>query len=142
MHIGGGQPARGPEITGIRHSNGITRDRNVFVLDGQMVFITQYHKSEAVLSSPKVVPWFLPARISQLLAVYLAYVCPFADRLNDNTKGLECSEFIWYDTKGPWDTDKMTKILVRETGIRMGIRLTTQDYRHIAIAICRQHIHG
>lgn len=40
-----GQPSRGPEITGLRLVNGINRDRNVFVIDGEVVLVTQYYKS-------------------------------------------------------------------------------------------------
>ena len=47
MHITGGQPARGPEILSVRHSNTAQgRFRNLFIEDGMVVFVTQYHKGE------------------------------------------------------------------------------------------------
>ena len=39
-HFTGGQPSRGEEITGLRLVNGINRDRNVFVIDGEVVLVT------------------------------------------------------------------------------------------------------
>lgn len=34
----------------------------------------------------------------------------------------------------------MTKVLTQETAIRLGVRLTTQDYRNVAIEIGREYI--
>ncbi|PNP76142.1 hypothetical protein FNYG_10519 [Fusarium nygamai] len=65
-HITGGQPSRGEEITGLRLVNGINRDRNIFIIDSEVILVTQYHKSLAHFDSPKVIPRFLPGRIGQL----------------------------------------------------------------------------
>ncbi|GKU10132.1 unnamed protein product, partial [Fusarium langsethiae] len=79
-HIAGGQPSRGEEITGLRLVNGINRDRNVFVIDGDVVLVTQYHKSLAHFDAPKVIPRFLPERIGQLFVMYMVYIRPLTDR--------------------------------------------------------------
>jgi hypothetical protein len=47
MHLTGGQPARGTEMTTLRFKNGYLQDRNIFVMHGQMVFVTRYHKSQS-----------------------------------------------------------------------------------------------
>ena len=60
IHITAGQPARGEEITPIRHRNGFLQERNIFAIDGQMAFVTRYHKSQALFGRPKVIPRFLP----------------------------------------------------------------------------------
>jgi hypothetical protein len=60
VHICGGQPARGTEITLIRFRNGFMQDRNVFVIHGQLVVVTRYHKSQSQFDKPKVIPQFLP----------------------------------------------------------------------------------
>jgi hypothetical protein len=39
-HFAGGQPSRGEEIIGLRLINGINWDRNVFVIDGEVVLVT------------------------------------------------------------------------------------------------------
>jgi superfamily II DNA helicase RecQ len=50
--------------------------------------------------------------------------------------------FLFADDKGPWSTDRLTKILTHESGKRMGFRMTVSEYRHIAIAIDREFIRG
>ncbi|KAL9572225.1 hypothetical protein ACKAV7_003638 [Fusarium commune] len=65
-HITGGQPSRGEEITGLRLINGINRDCNIFIIDGEVILVTQYHKSLAHFDLPKVIPCFLPRQIRQL----------------------------------------------------------------------------
>jgi len=45
VYVTGGQLARGIEITTIRFWNGFQQDRNVFAIQGHIVFITCYHKS-------------------------------------------------------------------------------------------------
>ena len=44
---------------------------------------------------------------------------------------------MWADASGPWGTDRLTRIITRETEIRLGNRLTTLDYRHVAITMGR-----
>lgn len=68
VHVTGGQPARGTEITSLRFRNGYMQDRNVFVMHGHIVVVTRYHKSQSQFDR------FLPWRVGQLLAVYLAHV--------------------------------------------------------------------
>jgi hypothetical protein len=139
IHVSGGQPARGTEITTIRHQNGFLQDRNVYVVDGRMVVITRYHKSQWQFDAPKIIPRFLPWQVGQLLAVYLGYVRPFAEQLTVQVRGGESgwSDHVWADAKGPWKTDRLTSVLTEETAQRLGERLTTWDYRHVAISIGR-----
>lgn len=44
------------------------------------MLITQYHKSQAYFDSPKVVLHFLPARVRQLMVMYIVYIRPLVDR--------------------------------------------------------------
>jgi hypothetical protein len=71
-HIEDGQPGRGSEITTIRFRNGLLQDRNVFVVDGSMMIIVRYYKSQSQWDKPKVVPRFLPPQLGQVMAIYLA----------------------------------------------------------------------
>src|SRR5579859_3737174 len=50
--------------------------------------------------------------------------------------------FLFADEKGPWPTERLTKVLTRETSKRLGFRMTVQEYRHIAIAIDWEFIRG
>ena len=116
------------------------QDRNVFVIHGHMVVVTRYHKSQSQFDKPKVIPRFLPWRVGQLLAVYLAYVQPFQEFVAGKACKLDRSDYIWSSEFGPWGTDRLTKIIGRETEKGLGWRLTTLDYRHVAIALGREVI--
>ena len=140
IHICSGQPARGEEITPIRHRNGLLQERNIFVIDGQVMFVTRYHKSQALFGRPKVIPRFMPWRIGQLVAIYLAYVQGFKEDLDQQTNGPRRSDHMFYDKHGSWSTEHLTKVLHRETAIRMELKLGTLDYRHVAISIGRKYI--
>ncbi|KAF5544142.1 recQ family helicase [Fusarium napiforme] len=143
-HFTGGQPSRGPEILGLRLANGITRDRSVFIIDGQVVLVTQYHKSLAHFDAPKVIPRFLPARVGQLLAMYMVYIRPFVDRLEadrmDRYGEMRApSDFIWQTKGDPWQSPEMSSIMGKETQHHLGYKITIQHWRHIAIAISKKH---
>ncbi|KAM0362018.1 hypothetical protein ACHAO7_011321 [Fusarium culmorum] len=143
-HITGGQPSRGEEITGLRLVNGINRDRNVFIIDGDVVLVTQYHKSLAHFDAPKVIPRFLPQRIGQLFVMYMVYIRPLTDRWEADRwelygKMAPPSDFIWHNETGPWESSHMSGAMGRWTSCYIGRRITLQDWRHIAIAISKKH---
>jgi hypothetical protein len=72
MHIAGGQPARGPEILSIRHSNTIKGGhRNIFIEDGMVVFVTRYYKGYNVSSDVKIIHRYLPREVGELVVWYL-----------------------------------------------------------------------
>jgi hypothetical protein len=56
MHITGRQPARGPEIISVRHSNTVKGGhRNIFIKDGIVVFATRYYKGYNVSGDVKII---------------------------------------------------------------------------------------
>jgi hypothetical protein len=140
VHWTGGQPARGTEITSVRFRNGYMQDRNIFAIHGHMAVVTRYHKSASQYDQPKVVPRFLAWRVGQLIAVYLAYARPLQELLAGVVNGQMASEYVWSGEHGPWETDRLTRIMKRETGRHLGVELTTHSYRHVAIAIGRKVI--
>jgi superfamily II DNA helicase RecQ len=137
IHTTGGQPARGTEVLTIRFRNGSLQDRNVFIIDGQVVVITRYHKSQALFDKPKIIPRFLPWRVGQLLALYLVYLQPFREHLLVQVQGQGWSDHIWHTDKGPWETSRLTDIIAQRTALSLGHRFTTLDYRHIAVSVGR-----
>ena len=50
------------------------------------------------------------------------------------------TDYIWADNNGPWETDKMSKVIARETAKGLGVRLTTHSYPHTAAAIGRRKV--
>jgi hypothetical protein len=72
VHITGGQPARGPELLSIRHTNTAGgRQRNVFVEDGYVAIATRYHKGHSATLAPKVIHRYLPREVGELVVWYL-----------------------------------------------------------------------
>jgi hypothetical protein len=59
-----------------------------------MVVVTRYHKSQPQFDKPKVIPRFLPWRVGQLPAIYLAYAQPFQQYLTVKVKGSGRSDHI------------------------------------------------
>ena len=138
-----GQPARGEEITGLRLVNGINRDRNVFIIDGQVVLVSQYHKSLAHFDSPKVIPRFLPDRVGQLLVMYMIYIRSLTDRWEGERGAMSGkihapSDFIWALNGGPQESSWMSQAMGRCTQRYLGRQLSLQPWRHVVIAISRR----
>ncbi|KAF1922768.1 uncharacterized protein M421DRAFT_10224, partial [Didymella exigua CBS 183.55] len=117
----------------MRHRNGLLQDRNIFVMDGQVMMVVCYHKSQSQWDKPKVVPRFLPPRLGQVMVLYLAYLQPFREYLTVQVLGGSFSDYVWADEQGPWGTDRLTRALRRETGKRLGVPLHTLDYWHAAV---------
>jgi hypothetical protein len=142
VHIVGGQPARGPELLSVRWRNGVQQDRNLYVIDGQVVVVTRYHKTQAQWDRPKVVARFLPEAVGQLIAAYLLYVQPVRALLYssslDKPLSASAADYLWAGQRGPWDTNRLTRTMTQETAERLGTRLTTQEYRHTAAGIGRE----
>jgi hypothetical protein len=54
----------------------VLQDRNLYVIDGQVVVVTRYYKTQAQWDWPKVVARFLLEAVGQLIIAYLLYVQP------------------------------------------------------------------
>ena len=54
MMITCGLSDRGTEMTSLPYVNTIEGDRSIYVEDGQIMFITEYHKSMALIDKDKV----------------------------------------------------------------------------------------
>jgi hypothetical protein len=105
VHMTSGQPGRGSEVTTMRFQNGQLQDRNIFVVDGQVMTVARYYKSQSQWDKLKVVPRFLPPQLGQVMVVYLAYLRPFREYLTVNVLGGGFSDYVWADERGLWETD-------------------------------------
>ncbi|KAI8930521.1 hypothetical protein NX059_012133 [Plenodomus lindquistii] len=146
MHMTGGQPARGPEIMSIRHSNTVQGGhRNIFVEDGMVVFVTRYHKGYNVSGDVKIIHRYLPREVGELLVYYMWLVLPFQQRLEAMVWEKEViSSHMWpADPSGrKWTSDRFREALKRESRIGMGLELTISAYREVAIGISRRFLRG
>ena len=70
-HVWGGQPGRGPEIITLRHCDTQQLVRNVFVVAGDVMLVTDRDKAKAIRGLGRKVARFLPARVGRLLVAYI-----------------------------------------------------------------------
>ncbi|RYP21174.1 hypothetical protein DL767_009320 [Monosporascus sp. MG133] len=117
-----GAPARGNELGCLRLVNRINCDRNAFVIDGEIVLVTQYHKSLTRFDSPKAThrplgggPLGSYGKMNQRATSY--------GMMKTAMGGDE-------DIEGDGEVGPITT---------WGIRLTLRDWRQIAIAISKKH---
>ncbi|KAL3596012.1 hypothetical protein FPOAC2_10382 [Fusarium poae] len=142
-HLTGGKPCHGPEITSVRIVGGTHRSRDVFVVDGEVVIITPKYLSPAEFDSRDVMARFLPDRVGQLIAMYMAYIRPLKDHLKAEMVEVPgeveaTSEFMWDDGMGPWDISRMSTAMAKWTSQYLGDAVTLHDWRQIAVAIVEQ----
>jgi hypothetical protein len=72
-----------------------------------------------------------------MMVMYLGYVRPFAEHLTVQVHGSGFSDHVWADERGLWETERLTSVIKQETACRLGEKLTTLDYRHVAISTGR-----
>jgi hypothetical protein len=78
----------------MQHCNGVLQDRNIFVIDGQVITVVRYYKSQLQWDKLKVIPRFLPQRLRQVIVVYLAYLQPFQEYLTVKVLGGGFSDYV------------------------------------------------
>lgn len=144
VHFTAGQPARAPELLSLRYRNTPNgQHRNIFLEDGLVVLVTRYHKGYAVSGSTKVIQRYLPREVGELLIWYLWLVLPFQQRLEAQYwHREELSAYLWPPdpTDRPWSSERMRKLLQRETLQHLGHSIGIQAYRNLAIAISRRFL--
>lgn len=69
----------------------------------------------------------------------MTYINPFCSVINPDTSK---DGLLFGDEKGPWKTSAITEVLKIKSKIKFGFEITTQKWRHIAIAIDRKFMRG
>lgn len=145
IHITGGQPGRGTELTSLRHMNTISGyHRNIFADNGVVNTVTTYHKGYSITNSVKIIHRFLPKEVGELLVYYLWLVLPFCKKLDlivFRTPD-QPSPFLWPKRGGQdcWDSERLSHVLKREFKAHLEMPMSIIVWRHIAIAISRKHL--
>lgn len=150
IHITGGQPSRGTELTSLQFCNsthGIRR--SVFIENGLISFVTFYHKGYSVQGLTKIIHRYLPREISELVVYYLWLVLPFAQRLEilalDKSFHSISTSFLWgSEIKDghiiPWQSSRLSDVISREFKFHLSTSANIQVWRHAVIAISRRHL--
>jgi superfamily II DNA or RNA helicase len=143
VHAWGGQPGRGPEVMTLRHCDSLQLTRNVYMLDGQVMLVTDRDKRKAIRGDGRKVARFLPDRIGRMVVAYIVWLLPF-ERMLCRKCGVpgpreDLLEFMWRDGQPrAWDTDRLSSVMGRVTQAGMGVRVGVARYRPIAIEMGRR----
>jgi superfamily II DNA helicase RecQ len=162
FHLCGGQPARAPELLGLRWKNtsqGGTR--NIFIENGLVAFVTGYHKGYRSSGNIKIIHRYLPREVAELLVYYLWLVLPFHEKVQwEAHQKRHNSAFLWGGSQkiehrqwtGPrfqkekvmegeeegWTSERMRKIIQAASMRWIGVKINISAWRNIAIAISRR----
>ena len=72
MHLTSEQLAKKLKILNIKHNNSRKKKRkNMFVEDGAIATVTQYHKNYMLSSNVKIIHQYLPQKMEELVIYYL-----------------------------------------------------------------------
>ena len=143
MHVTSGQPPRGTELASIRYRNTVQgQHRNIFIENGLVTFVTQYHKGYSIDGTVKIIHRYLPKEVSELVVFYIWLILPFRQQLESLALGWEDppSPLLWSRDHKKWDSDRLRCILVRESQLILKSTLNISIYRHVAIAMSRMHL--
>ncbi|KAL9565573.1 hypothetical protein ACKAV7_009755 [Fusarium commune] len=143
VHTWGGLLGRGPEITTLRHCDSWQLIRNVFILDGQVMIVTDRDKMKVIRDNGRKVARFIPDQIGQMVVAYIAWLL-----LTERVLRQECQlnelhgeqlEYMWRDgSSSVWETDRLSKKLAYVMQAGTGVRLGVGRYRAIAIEMGRR----
>lgn len=143
VHIWGGQPGRGPEMTTLKHCDTDELQKNVFVFDGQVMLVTDRDKSKRSMGQGRRVARFLPEDLSRVMVAYIAWLLPF-EKVVHKLSGIrgpseKLGPWLWKTAEhGLWNTERLSKHLGLLTGTHLGVELGVSNYRHVAIELGRR----
>ncbi|KAK3064884.1 hypothetical protein LTS18_003047, partial [Coniosporium uncinatum] len=143
MHVASGQPARKPELLGLRWSNKQSDKRNLFIHDGYLLFILTYHKSLNMTNASRYPVRFLFPEVGSLLVQFLILVQPFRAWLREEVGSVEdVTEYLWNDGDEIWSENKMTRVFLSRTAQAIGVKLNVQAWRQLAVGIAIKKFSG
>lgn len=136
--LGSGQQGRRTEFIGLRWRNTTLTTRDLFLHDGQMLFILSYYKSRNQTNASRWPVRFLLPEVGQLITQYLAIVNPFREFLQQETGGPKPSDYLWSQGTDPWPADTMTRVIVEAGKLVLGKHIHVQAWRQITVGIARR----
>ncbi|KAJ5465272.1 ATP-dependent DNA helicase [Penicillium daleae] len=134
-----GQQGRRTEFIALRWRNTTWITRDLFLLDGQMLFILSYHKTRNQNNASRWPVRFLLPQVAKLVTQYLALVQPFRTFLQHETLGSRrISDYLW--SRGPdlLGADGMTRVIVDAGKLTLGKHIHVQSWRQITVGIARR----
>lgn len=155
IHITGGQPARGSELSSLKYCNDIHGlRRNIVIENGLVSFVTLYHKGYNIDDSTKIIHRYLPKEVSvsELVVYYLWLVLPFTDQLRllalDKDVTRTPSPFLWTAQSSggldshcsTWPSHCLSTVIKRQFKLYLRTDANIPILRHSIIVISRRHL--
>lgn len=144
MFLLGGQPPRGTEFCLIKLQNLLTRLRNIFWLDNNLMFVLFYSKVGSISQRDRVIVHGLPWEVTELFMIMQVLVRPLTvdwtyalygeARARVQDQSLLASEGVAISS------DRFSHLLEQLTQRATGCPMGFARWRHLAIAIMRQHL--
>ncbi|KAL7940041.1 hypothetical protein V8C42DRAFT_349789 [Trichoderma barbatum] len=141
-HVWGGMPGRGPELSTMRHCDGLQVMRNCFLYDGSVMIVTDRDKAKSIRDMGRRVARFVPDDMGRVLVAYIAWLLPAEELLEQElmlpATAPSVKEFMWrHGPAGRFKTDKLSSLLAREIGGKIGVHMGMARYRMIVIEMGR-----
>ncbi|RSL86277.1 hypothetical protein CDV31_016422, partial [Fusarium ambrosium] len=143
VHTWSGLPGRGPELTTLRHCDSWQLIRNVFVMEGQVMIVTDRDKMKAIRDNGRKVARFVPDKIGHMIVAYISWLIPAERVLRRECKLAEPRgeqlEYMWRDgSSRVWDTERLSRKLARVMKAGTGVSIGVGRYRAVAIEMGRR----
>ncbi|KAF7959266.1 hypothetical protein EAE96_002780 [Botrytis aclada] len=130
IHFVGGMPGRMTEIASIRYRNTRQVMRNIFVHNGKLAIITEYHKARSRTNHAFYVVRILPQLVQ---AGFSPSPTPVL--------GMKESALAFCTPQGtPWTADQISPIIKDQTQKTSGASLGVAAYRQVVIAIAKRYL--
>jgi hypothetical protein len=122
LYTAGGQVPWAPELLGLEIQNSPFTEREVYVWNGFMVYLTRHHKAKRSNNREFYIVRFFPARLGRVMYKYLVYIRPFLDMLQRERdtyyKEVVLTRLLFRsgrDLDRSWDAARLTAILRKAT---------------------------
>jgi hypothetical protein len=141
FYIGSGQQGRLTDFLDLRWRNSTQLTRNLFLRDGQMLFILDNHKNWSISTLYRWPVRYLLPEVAQLVTQYLAIVQPFRQFLHREAPGFGAvSDYLWSRGLDHWEEDAMTRVVVDAGQRILGKHIPVQYWRQITKGIARKKL--
>ena len=142
LHVIGGGTARSTEMEYL-FKNSAESHRNIFVFQGELVFIARYNKNEAARGRTDIIARFPDSESSKLLIKYLLFVKPVEEVFMHYLHGENIAEahglHCFADVGKPYSGDKCRREIV-DLFQKAEIPFGFLEYRHYFAAMARKHL--
>ncbi|KAK6354484.1 hypothetical protein TWF730_008884 [Orbilia blumenaviensis] len=136
-----GEPPRGTELSVLRKFNTASNLRNFFVVDGDVLILSVYIKTQSMTGFSKGIARYLPPDVAQLFLVYMLLVDPFCDYLRSKDGTYALSSYLFANHKGiPWESNVLSDFLATYAQAAIGFPLKHSNYRQIMAGITRAYV--